>query len=45
MVHKDPDYKMQFVISEFFICLLGINKIVVYVCTRETGIVLHCMQV
>lgn len=45
MVHKDPDYKMQLVISEFFICLLGITKIVVCVCTRETGITLHCMQV
>lgn len=45
IVHKDPDYKMQLVISEFLICLLGINKIVVYVCIRETGIILHCTQV
>lgn len=28
---EDPDYKIQFVICEFLICLLGINKADVYV--------------
>lgn len=40
MVLKDPDYKMQLLIYEFLICLLGINNTLDCVCTRERGILL-----